>query len=167
MGRLTAIVLGSAAGGGYPQWNCRCPVCRLAWAGDARVSARTQAGLAVTADGERWMLVNASPDLKAQIGAASALHPREGLRDSPIDAVVLTGAEVDQVAGLLNLREGQPFALYATDETLAILRDNPIFDVLSADTVSRRTVPLDAPFALGAIEAELFAVPGKVPLYLE
>ncbi|MFL5049250.1 MAG: pyrroloquinoline quinone biosynthesis protein B, partial [Xanthobacteraceae bacterium] len=65
MGRLTAIVLGSAAGGGYPQWNCRCPVCRLAWEGDRRVKARTQASVAVSADGEAWILLNASPDLRA------------------------------------------------------------------------------------------------------
>ncbi len=76
MGRLTAIVLGSAAGGGFPQWNCRCAVCRLAWAGDARVRSRTQASLAVSADGENWVLINASPDLRQQLerspGAASA-----------------------------------------------------------------------------------------------
>ena len=101
MGRLTAIVLGAAAGGGFPQWNCRCPVCRLAWAGDTRVKPRTQASLAVSADGERWVLLNASPDLRAQVQATPALQPRAGMRGRPIAAVVLTGAEVDQVAGLL------------------------------------------------------------------
>src|ERR1051326_1012472 len=114
MGRLTAIVLGSAAGGAFPQWNCRCPVCALAWAGDSRVRARTQCGLAVSADDRRWTLLNASPDLGAQIRAAKALHPREGLRGSPIAAVVLTGGEIDQIAGLLSLRESLPFTLYAT-----------------------------------------------------
>src|SRR5215470_14180206 len=101
MGRLTAIVLGSAAGGGYPQWNCKCPVCALAWAGDRRVKPRTQASIAVSADGDHWTLLNASPDLRAQLQATSALQPRQGPRDSPIAAVVLTGAEVDQTAGLL------------------------------------------------------------------
>ena len=72
---LTAIVLGAAAGGGFPQWNCNCDVCRLAWAGDPRVRARTQASLAVSADGTRWTLLNASPDLRAQIQATQALHP--------------------------------------------------------------------------------------------
>ena len=114
MGRLTAIVLGAAAGGGFPQWNCRCAVCRLAWDGDPRVSARTQASLAVSADGERWTLLNAAPDLRAQLAATPALHPRGRLRASPIEAVLLTGAEVDQTAGLLNLRERQPFTLAAT-----------------------------------------------------
>src|SRR5438874_13515876 len=99
MGRLTALVLGSAAGGGFPQWNCRCPVCQLAWAGDARVRPRTQASLAVSCDNNEWLLVNASPDLPQQVRAAKALHPRAGLRSSPISAVLLTGAEVDQVGG--------------------------------------------------------------------
>jgi pyrroloquinoline quinone biosynthesis protein B len=101
MGRLTAIVLGSAAGGAFPQWNCRCPVCALAWAGDPRVKPRSQAGIAVSAGDGRWTLINASPDLSAQIRATPSLHPHTGLRGSPIDAVVLTGAEIDQIAGLL------------------------------------------------------------------
>src|SRR5580700_6666143 len=117
MGRLTAIVLGAAAGGGFPQWNCRCAVCQLAWAGDARVKPRTQASLAVSADGAHWILLNASPDLRAQVQATPALQPRSGARDSPIAAVVLTGAEVDQTAGLLTLRERQQFAVFATAET--------------------------------------------------
>src|SRR6266851_3253366 len=99
MGRLTAIVLGSAGGGAFPQWNCRCPVCQLAWAGDPRVKPRTQAAIAVSADHARWTLINASPDLAAQIRAIPALHPAGALRGSPIDAVVLTGAEIDQIAG--------------------------------------------------------------------
>jgi pyrroloquinoline quinone biosynthesis protein B len=167
MGRLTAIVLGAAAGGGFPQWNCRCAVCRLAWDGDARVSARTQASLAVSADGERWTLLNAAPDLRAQLAATPALHPR-GLRASPIEAVVLTGAEVDQTAGLLNLRERSPFTLAATAETLATLGTNKMFDVLAQGVVTRRAVEVGKPFVLpGGLTAELFTVPGKVPLYLE
>ena len=168
MGRLTAIVLGAAAGGGFPQWNCRCDVCRLAWDGDPRVSACTQASLAVSADGERWTLLNAAPDLRTQLAATPALHPRGALRASPIAAVVLTGAEVDQTAGLLNLRERQPFLLAATAETLGILGTNTMFDVLAADIVTRRAVEIGNPFVLpGGLTAELFVVPGKVPLYLE
>src|ERR1044071_1925960 len=135
MGRLTAIVLGAAAGGVFPQCNCRCEVCRLAWDGDPRVSARTQASLAVSADGERWTLLNAAPDLRAQLAATPALHPRGALRASPIEAVVLTGGEVDQTAGLLNLRERQPFILAATVETLAAVGTNPMFDALAKDVV--------------------------------
>src|SRR5271163_1072537 len=119
MGRLAAIVLGAAAGGGFPQWNCRCAVCRLAWAGDRRVKARTQASLAVSADGEHWILLNASPDLRAQLLATPALQPRAPPRSSPIAAVILTGAEVDEIAGLLALRERQSFVVFATAETLA------------------------------------------------
>jgi pyrroloquinoline quinone biosynthesis protein B len=168
MGRLTAIVLGAAAGGGFPQWNCRCAVCRLAWAGDPRVKPRTQASLAVSADGAHWILLNAAPDLRAQVQATPALQPHSGPRGSPIAAVVLTGAEVDQTAGLLTLRERQDFTVLATSETLTALRANPIFGVLAADVVKREPVALGVPFALpGGIEAEFFAVPGKVALYLE
>ena len=165
---LTAIVLGAAAGGGFPQWNCNCDVCRLAWAGDKRVRPRTQASLAVTSDGRRWTLVNASPDLRAQIQATPQLHPREAARASPIAAVVLTGAEIDQTAGLLSLRERSPFLLYATVATLAAISDNPMFGVLSTDVVTRRAITPGERFALASgIEAELFIVPGKLPLYLE
>jgi pyrroloquinoline quinone biosynthesis protein B len=168
MGRLTAIVLGSAAGGGYPQWNCRCAVCRLAWAGDRRVVARTQASVAVSADGRQWTLLNAAPDLRAQIAATPVLQPHEGTRSSPLAAVVLTGGEVDQTAGLLSLRERQPFSLHATAETLGFIADNPMFAALAADVVGRETVRLEEPFGLpGGIAATLFAVPGKLPLYLE
>jgi len=167
MGRLSAIVLGSAAGGGYPQWNCRCAVCRLAWDRDPRVVARTQASLAVSAEGAHWTLINASPDLRAQLAATTALHPRE-LRGSPIEAVVLTGGEIDQTAGLLSLRERQPFTLMGTEQTLSALADNPMFCALAADVVTRRAIAPGTPFMLaGGLSAELFMVPGKVPLYLE
>jgi pyrroloquinoline quinone biosynthesis protein B len=143
-------------------------VCRLAWAGDKRVRPRTQASLAVTSDGRRWTLVNASPDLRAQIQATPQLHPREAARASPIAAVVLTGAEIDQTAGLLSLRERSPFLLYATVATLAAISDNPMFGVLSTDVVTRRAITPGERFALASgIEAELFIVPGKLPLYLE
>ena len=175
--RLCAIILGSAAGGGFPQWNCGCDVCRLAWAGDPRVKPRTQASIAVTAEAHfegravesatRFVLINASPDLRQQIIATPALQPR-GLRMSPIAAVVLTGGEVDQTAGLLTLRERGPFGLCATAGTLATLAANSIFNVLAADVVPRHAISPGAPFALpGGIEAELFVVPGKAPLYLE
>jgi pyrroloquinoline quinone biosynthesis protein B len=172
LSRLAAIVLGAAAGGGFPQWNCRCAVCRLAWAGDKRVKPRTQASLAVSADGEHWVLLNASPDLRAQIQANQNLQPRgqahDNARGSPIAAVVLTGAEIDQTAGLLSLRERSPFTLHATAATLAALADNPMFAALAPDVVMRHAVVPGQRFALGhGIEAELFIVPGKVPLYLE
>jgi pyrroloquinoline quinone biosynthesis protein B len=136
------------------------------------VKPRTQASLAVTADDPdapdaAFVLINASPDLRQQILATPALQPR-ALRDSPIAAVVLTGAEVDQTAGLLTLRERGPFTLYATEATLGIVAANSIFGVLAPDVVARRPVRAGERFALpGGLEAELFLVPGKAPLYLE
>jgi len=168
MGRLTAIVLGAAAGGGFPQWNCRCAPCRLAWAGDPRVKPRTQASVAVSTDGTHWILLNASPDLRAQIQANPRLHPHDDARGSPISAVVLTGAEIDQTAGLLSLRERSPFALYGTAATLAVVAANPMFGALAPDVVARRAVVAGQRFDLpGGAAAEFFIVPGKVPLYLE
>jgi len=143
-------------------------VCRLAWAGDTRVKPRTQASLAVSGDGEHWILLNATPDLRAQLLATPCLQPRADLRGSPIAAVILTGAEVDQVAGLLTLRERQAFTVLATGDTLAALEANPIFGVLAADLVRRQEVALGVRFPLpGDLAAELFTVPGKVALYLE
>jgi pyrroloquinoline quinone biosynthesis protein B len=165
---LTAIVLGAAAGGGFPQWNCNCDICRLAWAGDARVRPSTQASLAVSAGGERWTLLNASPDLRAQIQSTPALHPHGARRGSPLGTVVLTGAEVDQTAGLLSLRERGTFDLIGTATTLASVAGNPMFDVLASDVVPRRAVVPGERFPLdGGMTAELFMVPGKLPLYLE
>ena len=168
MGRLTAIVLGAAAGGGFPQWNCRCPVCRLAWDGSPQVVRSTQASLAVSADGRRFTLLNASPDLREQIAATPALQPRDTQRGSPIAAVLLTGGEIDQTAGLLALRERHAFTLCGTAATLDTLADNPMFNALATDLVGRRVCAIGAPFTLAdGLEAELFVVPGKVPLYLE
>jgi pyrroloquinoline quinone biosynthesis protein B len=165
MAPLTAIVIGSAAGGGFPQWNCRCPVCELAWTNDPRITPRTQTGLAVSSGDGRWTLINASPDLRQQIQATPALQPR-GLRQSPIATAVLTGGEIDQIAGLLSLREMSPFTLLATNETHAAVAANAMFSAMRL--MSRQTVPLREPFALpGGLTAELFAVPGKAPLYLE
>lgn len=165
MAPLTAIVLGSAAGGGFPQWNCRCPVCELAWTGDPRVKPRTQASLAISSGHGKWTLINASPDLRQQIQATPALQPR-GLRGSPIEAVVLTGGEIDQIAGLLSLREMSPFTLYATGETQAAVDANAMFGAMRM--MSRQVIALGRPFELsGGLVAELFEVPGKPPLYLE
>src|SRR5215213_11710384 len=132
-----ALVLGAAAGGGFPQWNCRCAVCALAWQGDSRVTPRTQSSLAVTADGDAWVIVNASPDLREQVRALPDLWPRTEPRHSPIAAVVLTSAEVDHVAGLLHLRERQPFRLIALEPVHAALDQTAIFGVLGRDVVAR------------------------------
>ena len=133
-----------------------------------RVQPRTQASLAVTGDGENWVLINASPDLPQQIRQSQALRPRNGTHGSPIKAVLLTGAEIDQVAGLRSLREREPFLLCATGVTLAALAQNAMFGVLAPDIVTRKAIAAAATFVLpGWLQAQLFTVPGKVPLYLE
>jgi pyrroloquinoline quinone biosynthesis protein B len=166
--RLTALVLGSGGGGGVPQWNCGCRVCRLAWEGDERVKPRTQSSLAVSADGMRWLLLNASIDLRQQILAAPAIQPKGEGRHSPIAAVLLTNTDVDHAAGLLTLRERQPFVIFGTRATLDTIGANRIFDVVGHDIVPRKAVELGEPFEpLPGLTAELFPVPGKVPLWLE
>jgi pyrroloquinoline quinone biosynthesis protein B len=163
---LRMIVLGSAAGGGFPQWNCRCPVCSLAWDGDPRVKRRTQSSIAIETGAGRWTLFNASPDLRSQILATRQLQPT-GLRETPIRSVVLTNGDVDHVDGLITLRERSPLTVYATAQISSVLDANPIFGVLAADVVARRTVELERPFQIDDARIEFFGVPGKVPLYLE
>lgn len=168
MPRLTALVLGAAAGGGLPQWNCNCPACALAWAGDPRVMPRSQAAIAVSADGESWLLCNASPDLRAQILKCAPLHPKDGVRHSPLKAVLLTGAEIDQAAGLLTLRERGDLALYATPATLAAIADNPMFQALHPDHVKRQALSPGEPVSpVPGLSVDIFTVPGKLPLYRE
>ena len=171
---IRVLVLGAAAGGGFPQWNSNSEACRRARAGDSAARPATQASIAVSADDRRWFLINASPDLREQINRQSELHPREGLRSSPIAGVVLTNGDVDAVAGLLNLRERTAFVIHAHPRILAVLDRNPIFQVLAPDVVQRRPLSLDEKVALtgpdGAASGlclEAFPVPGKVALYME
>lgn len=160
-----ALILGAAAGGGLPQWNCGCENCNLARSGHIPVS--TQSSLAVTMDGASWVILNASPDILAQIAANPALHPRS-LRDTPIAGVLLTNGDIDHVAGLLSLREQQPFTLYATGEIHSVLAANPLMQAVDATRVPRTPIALDQPVTLlPGLTATLFAVPGKVPLYME
>ncbi len=168
-------VLGSGAGGGFPQWNCNCANCRAVRAGAPGFSARTQSSLAVSANGRDWALLNASPDLRQQIAAAPQLAPaaEDPVRASPIKAVVLTNGDVDHIAGLLNLREAQPFAIYAARRVLGVLETNRIFDILQPALVARNELVLDETQALRGAGVDLglsvksFAVPGKIALYLE
>ncbi len=102
---MKIFVLGSGAGGGFPQWNCNCPNCKGLRAGTIRTRARTQSSLAVSDGGEDWLLVNASPDLRAQIEACPALQPRRGVRDTAIAAVLIVDAQIDHSTGLMSLRE--------------------------------------------------------------
>lgn len=165
---MQVLILGSAAGGGVPRWNCRCPICALAWAGDPRVAPRTQSSLAVSVDQENWLLINAAPDLRQQIAQNAALQPRAGLRHTPIGAVLLTNGDVDHVAGLLSLRENQTFNLFSTGQVLDSLAGNNIFNVLSPRFVQRSAVGLHVAFEpIPSLRVTLFPVPGKAPLWLE
>ena len=168
-------ILGSAAGGGFPQWNCNGLHSSRVRAGEAGYKARLQSSLAVSADGESWVLLNASPDIRQQINETPALHPGRdsGLRNSPIKAVVVTNADVDHITGLISLREGQPFTIYGSRQVLSTLNANSIFNVCAPDKVPRIEFELDQPRRLTGADVDLgltieaFAVPGKVALFLE
>jgi pyrroloquinoline quinone biosynthesis protein B len=124
-------ILGSAAGGGFPQWNCGCSNCRSVRAGNFHGKPRSQAEVALSADGASWFLLGASPDLRAQIEAASELHPQQGVRQTPIAGAVVANADIDHVLGLLLMRELQPLRLYATNSIRRILcEDNSMFGML-------------------------------------
>ena len=124
-------VLGSCAGGGLPQWNCGCTNCVRARAGDPALPARTQPSLAVSADGSSWSILNAAPDIRHQLAAFPALHPRPGTRDLPLDCVVITNADLDHVLGLLVLREALCYRILSTPWVRdALLRHNAAFRLL-------------------------------------
>lgn len=160
-----AHILGAAAGGGLPQWNCGCQNCILARSGT--IPSQTQSSLAVTGNGTEWAVLNASPDIRQQLADQPALHPT-GLRELPLRSVLVTNGDIDHVAGLLTLREMQPFTLFATESIQSVLGENPIFDALNASVVTRQNIALEQPFQLVPdLTATLFPVPGKVPLYLE
>lgn len=156
-------VLGAAAGGGFPQWNCSCSNCRRLRQGRFNGKPRTQAQLAVSANGTDWFLLNASPDLRFQIESFPALHPCAcQFRNSPIAGVILPSAEVDAALGLLLLRESQPLTVYATRAVQEILNaDNSLFQVLrrQADQVKWVIVSPGESFVLGESGIECLPLP--------
>jgi pyrroloquinoline quinone biosynthesis protein B len=168
-------ILGSAAGGGFPQWNCACPNCHALRGGQFRGKARLQTQLAVSGDGESWFLLGASPDLRTQIESSPELHPGSGTRSSPIGGVVLASADLDHVLGLLLLRELQPFRVYATESVINILRnENSMFRMLNrvADQVHWQTIRAGEPFPLkplsgnaSGIECRPVAASARYPAY--
>ena len=169
-------VLGAAAGGGYPQWNCNHPNSRLARSNTKEALPRTQSSIALSSDRKKWFIFNASPDLRQQLWNNPELMPGadDPLRYSPIMGVVLTNADVDHTAGLINLRESQKFNLYATKRVLDVLGKNSIFNVLNPKFVNRIPVELNNNFDLvytdnsfSGIKVKPFSVPGKVALWLE
>src|SRR5919197_4517811 len=164
-------VLGSAAGGGFPQWNCGCPNCRGVREGTIRAQARTQECVAVSADGNSgWVLLNCSPEIRSQIESFPALHPRAP-RDSPIAAIVLTNGDLDHCLGLLSLRESHPLVVYATDAVQrGFTGGNVLYRTLERfpGQVTWRTLKLgredeivDVDGRATGLSAEAVAVPGK------
>lgn len=166
---LKITVLGSGAGGGVPQWNCNCQVCRLARAGTGEVIPRHQSSIAVSVDGERWCVFNCSPDIRQQITDTEALWPHTAHdRHTPIESVVLTNADVDHLSGLLILREKQAYNVFATPAVLDVMAENPIFNVLDAEFVTRNSLASGTVTEVGeGLIVEPFLVPGKVALFNE
>jgi pyrroloquinoline quinone biosynthesis protein B len=162
-------ILGSAAGGGFPQWNCNCVNCAGLRTGALHAKARTQCSVAVSADGSRWSILNASPDLRAQIFSFPELLPKGPVRGSAIDAVLLSDAELDHITGLLSLREAQPIQLFCTRQVFEwVFANNPIFaalnqpdrfNVMRVEDRKVETVGCGPGF-------EAIFVSGKVPTYV-
>ncbi|MGH7271461.1 MAG: pyrroloquinoline quinone biosynthesis protein PqqB [Polyangiaceae bacterium] len=163
-------VLGSGAGGGLPQWNCGCENCALVRAGDARIAPRTQDSIAITSTGDRWLVINASPDVLRQIEHFEPLWPR-AQRHTPIGAITLTNGDLDHVVGLLSLRESQPLRILATDRVRAGLTGhNAMLRTLerTVDQVTWTHLELGREVALDDIGVGVTAhpAPGKLPVHL-
>jgi pyrroloquinoline quinone biosynthesis protein B len=169
-------VLGAAAGGGFPQWNCGCPNCSDLRRGRSGARPLTQESVAISADGERWFLLNASPEIRSQIESFAALHPR-GPRHSPLAAILLTNGDLDHCLGLLSLRESHPIAVYATGEVRrGFTEGNVLYRTLERfpGQVTWHTLELEGETELIGVDGEpggLFvtaiAAPGKPPIHLE
>jgi len=169
-------VLGAAAGGGFPQWNCGCPNCRGVRSGLVRATPRTQESVAVSADGQAWFLLNVSPEIRAQIESFAGLHPRAP-RHSPVEALVLTNGDLDHTLGLLSLRESHPLVIYATERVRrGFTEGNVLYRTLErfAGQVTWRPLEPGREVALAGVDGrasgllvEPVAVPGKPPIHLE
>jgi pyrroloquinoline quinone biosynthesis protein B len=169
-------VLGAAAGGGFPQWNCGCPNCRDLRAGVLDAQPLTQECVGISADGARWFLLNASPEIRSQVESYPPLHPR-GPRHSPIAAVVLTNGDLDHTLGLLSLRESHPLVIYATERVRqGFTEGNALYRTLMRfeGQVTWKTLSpgreIDLSGADGAssgLSVEAVPVPGKPPVHLE
>ena len=169
-------VLGSAAGGGFPQWNCGCPNCRGVRAGTIPATPRTQESVAVSADGDGWFLLNASPEIRQQIESFPGTHPRAA-RHSPIHAIILTNGDLDHTLGLLSLRESHPLVVYATEHVHRGFTDgNVLYRTLQRfpEQITWRPLKLGREEALAGVDGrerglfvEAVPVPGKLPIHLE
>src|SRR5439155_3848557 len=169
-------VLGSAAGGGFPQWNCGCANCRGVRSGAPGLTARTQECVAFSADGDRWFLLNCSPEIRQQIESHAPLHPRHA-RHSPIAAILLTNGDLDHCLGLLSLRESHPLVVYATERIRRGFTDgNSLYRTLERfpGQVTWRSLKPGREEELADVDGrpagllvETVAVPGKLPIHLE
>jgi pyrroloquinoline quinone biosynthesis protein B len=169
-------VLGSAAGGGFPQWNCGCFNCAGLRAGSLRAIARSQESVAVSADGEHWFLLNASPEIRSQIESFPGLWPRQP-RHSPIAGILLNNGDLDHCLGLLSLRESHPLVVYATEAVRkGFSEGNVLYRTLQRFPEQLRWVPLglgrEVPLTLpdgtsSGLTVAALAIPGKRPLHLE
>lgn len=169
-------ILGSAAGGGFPQWNCACPNCHGVRTRSIRAVSRTQESVCLTANGADYLLINASPDIRSQIEQTAILHPRR-IRDSPIAAIVLTNGDLDHCLGLLSLREWQPLAVYTTASVRhGLVEQNILFRTLErfSGQITWRELKLEAEEPLMSasgrrlgLSVRAVPAPGKAPLHLE
>jgi len=166
--------MGTAAGGGFPQWNCWCPCCRVARQDPAAAHPRTQSAAALSADGRRWFLLNASPDVREQLTRLPSAGTPDGLRHVPVEGVLLTDAELDHSLGVVLLREARHLPVYTTAAIASILeRDSRILTVTRAFAdVPVTELPLDAPIVLryrdgsaSGLTVEAFAVPAGPPQF--
>ncbi len=139
-------VLGSAAGGGFPQWNCHCHNCKGLREGSIKARARTQSSICISPDGENWVLFNTSPDILAQLAAFPSLQPSRQLRDTAISAIVFMDSQIDHTTGLLMLREGCPHQVYCTDMVYEDLTSGfPVFNMLKHwnGGIQRHPIPIN------------------------
>lgn len=165
-------ILGAGAGGGFPQWNCNCHNCAGIRAGTLRSLRRTQSSIAISQDGKDWILINASPDIRTQLEQFPESHPRSGVRDSGIKAIILMDSQIDHTTGLLMLREAtQALEVYCTEMVKQDLTTGfPLFNMLSHYCgVHHHPIPLDdSPFVIEGFESLRFfphALKSKAPPY--
>jgi len=164
-------VLGSGAGGGFPQWNCSCPNCKAVRAGDIKATTRNQSSIAISSDGEHWVLFNASPDVRAQLENFPEIHPKHKVRGTGIEAIVIIDSQIEHETGLLILREGDPLDIYCTEMVKQDLTTGfPIFNILEHFCgVNEHNIPLNGEaFTIPNIddlEFTALALKSKAPPY--
>ena len=169
-------LLGTGAGGGVPQWNCNCAVCREARAGTGRVRPRTQSSVAISADGRSWFLLNASPDIRAQMENFRPLQPSSGkMRSSPIEAILLTNADLDHTLGLLLLREGEKLRLQATGNVRRALTEGILLQAVLesfcgiewVEPATTQTPLLRRDGSASGLMCRAIPLPGKAPRFMK